>query len=108
MEETESLKDAKKLPWVKSPNGVFEVYANNLHLTWSIDDVRIRLAQVVDNPETPDPGSSFRGAAEERAAITMSWRLAAMLRNQLSNAIENYEKTNGPININAKLAPSTI
>jgi hypothetical protein len=106
MEENESLKEAKKLPWVKSPNGVIDVYANNIHVTWSIDDVRIRLSQVVTSPDTPNPGPTFSGVAEERAAITVSWRLAALLRNQLSSAIENYEKTNGPIKIDAKLPPS--
>jgi hypothetical protein len=92
-----------QLPWTKSPLGVFEVYANSVHLTWSVDDVRIRLAQVVDHPETPNPGADFRGASQERAAVTLSWRMAKTLRDQLTAAIEHFERVNGPIRVDAKM-----
>ena len=91
------------LPWIQSPNGVSEVYANAMHLTWTQDDVRIRLGQVVGDPKTPNPGKDFRGANEERAAITLPWRRAKALRNQLTTIIDNYEKANGPINLDIKL-----
>ena len=92
-----------QLPWVKSPDGVFEVYTNAIHITWTVDDLRIRLAQVVDNPDTPNPGEGFRGVLEERAAVTFSWRGAKALRDQLNTAIENFEKANGPIKIDLAL-----
>lgn len=91
------------VPWVKSPNGIAEVYANVMHVTWSRDDVRIRLAQMIDSPTTPNPGAGFQGAAEERAAVTFSWRLAKIARDSLAAAIENFEKTNGPIEVDIKL-----
>jgi hypothetical protein len=95
-----------QIPWIKSPNGVFEVYANSMHVTWSLDDVRVRLGQVVDSPETPNPGAKFVGAIEERAAVTVSWREAKILLNQLRAVILSYESVNGPINLDVKLPPS--
>src|ERR1019366_6810354 len=91
------------LPWIKSPTGTFDVYANSIHITWSLDDVRIRLAQVVDSPKTPNPGPDFRGVNQERAAVTFSWRLAKILCDQLTAAIENFEETNGPIKVDLEL-----
>jgi hypothetical protein len=101
-----SNKGTSLLPWVESPDGIVEVYANAVHLTWSLDDVRIRLAQVVVDRETPNPGTDFRGVNEERAAVTLSWRMAKLLRDQLAAAIEQFEKTNGPIKLGLQLPPS--
>src|SRR5438874_4667384 len=92
-----------QVQWVKSPKGIFEVYANLAHITWSFDDVRVRLAQMVDSPETPSPGGDFVGVAEERAAVTFSWRNAKILRDNLDQAIDLYEKVNGEINVNVAL-----
>lgn len=91
------------LVWMKSPRGSLEIYANLAHLQWSLDDVRVRVAQIVDSPETPSPGPEWRAVAEEKAAITFSWRNAKVLRNQLSELIESYEKTNGEIKLNPPL-----
>ena len=104
---TDKTTESKKTPeWVKPEDGVFEVYANTAHLTWSLDDLRVRFAQLVDSPETPNPGDKFVGVAEERVAVTFSWRNAIVLRNALAAAIDNYEKVNGPIRIDIKLPPS--
>jgi hypothetical protein len=92
-----------KLPWIKSPEGVIDIYTNSVHLTWSKDDVRIRLAQMVDSPETPDPGPTFRGAHQERAAVTFSWRGAKILLDQLSKAVAAYERVNGEIKVAVEL-----
>ena len=96
----------KKIDWVKSPDGVFEVYANVSHMVWSLDDVRIRLGQLIDSPKTPNPGPDFTAVAEERVAVTFTWRNAVLLRNQLSILIDAYEKDNGPIKIDVKLPPA--
>jgi hypothetical protein len=94
------------LPWIKSPKGVLEIYTNQVHATWTKDDVRVRLAQIVDNPDFPNPGSTFKGANEERAAVTFSWRAAKLLRDQLTRLIDAYESANGEINLGVKLPPS--
>ncbi|MHB8391994.1 MAG: hypothetical protein ACYDBH_20860, partial [Acidobacteriaceae bacterium] len=72
----------------------------------SLDDVRIRLAQVVDSPVNPNPGAEFRGAIEERAAVTFSWRNAKLLRDQLAVIVAAYEKANGEIKVDTVLPPS--
>jgi hypothetical protein len=100
-------KEQEIIPWIKAPGGIVEVYANNLHIMWSKDDVRIRLAQMIPSPETLDPGVDFQGANEERAAVTLTWRLAKVLRDSLSRAIDGYEKVNGEINIDIQLPPSS-
>jgi len=101
--------DQKRPPaeWVKSPDGILDVYANTAHVTWSLDDVRVRVGQLVTSPETRSPGASYKSVVEERAAVTFSWRNAKLLATQLSHIIANYEKVNGEININPKLASST-
>jgi hypothetical protein len=104
---TDNESEAKKpIEWMKPEEGVFDFYANTAHLTWSLDDVRVRFAQLVDSPETPNPGGSFVAVAEERVAVTFSWRNAVVFRNALSAVIESYEKVNGPIKLEVKLPPS--
>jgi hypothetical protein len=93
--------------WINSPDGVLNVYANSAHVTWSLDDVRIRLGQLVTSPETPSPGPNFKSVVEERAAVTFSWRNAKLIANQLALLIANYEKVNGEIVLNPKLAART-
>ena len=96
----------KPINWVKSPHGVFEFYANMAHMTWSVDDVRVRLGQMVNSSETPNPGPGFTAVSEERVAITFSWRNVVLIRDQLNMLIKSYEDTNGPIRVDLKLPPS--
>ena len=103
----EPIADSKKPPeWIKPEEGTIDFYANTAHLTWSLDDVRVRFAQLVDSPETPNPGNQFIGVAEERVAVTFTWRNAVIFRNALNQLLEAYEKVNGPINVDVKLPPS--
>jgi hypothetical protein len=88
-----------KLPWTKSPAGVIEIYANMAHVTWTLDDLRVRLGQVIDSPDTPNPGAGFKGITQERAAVTFTWRNAKLLSDQLTRAIDAYEKVNGDIKV---------
>lgn len=92
--------------WINSPDGIVHVYANNIHVNWSLDDVRVRYAQIVNSPETPNPGTDQLSVFEERATITLSWRVAKVLRDQLTRVIDHYEEVNGPIKIDMKLPPS--
>ena len=94
------------LPWVRSSQGIVEIYANNMHITWSKDDMRIRLSQVITDPGTPNPGEESRGIYEERAAVTFTWRGAKILRDQLTRAIAGYEAVNGEIKTDIMLPPS--
>jgi hypothetical protein len=103
---SEETKVVPEIVWIKSPKGICEVYANTMHVTWSLDDVRVRLGQMVDSPETPNPGPGFAGAIEERAAVTFTWRGAKILHHQLAAIIESYETVNGPIDLDVKLPSS--
>jgi len=58
----------------------------------------------VTNPATPNPGIGRRSVNEERAAVTLGWRNAKQLRDQLANLIASYEEENGEIQIALKLA----
>lgn len=93
----------KKIQWEKAQSGIVDVYANMLHVTWTIDDVRIRFAQMVTSSETRTPSSEYVGVAEERAGVTLSWRVARFLRDALISAIDKYETTNGEIRADLKL-----
>jgi hypothetical protein len=95
-----------ELPWMLSPRGVVEVYANNMHVTWTKDDLRIRLAQIVEDPTAPTPGAEFKAVNQERVAVTFNWRGAKILRNQLNRIIAAYEKANGEVNIDVTLPAS--
>jgi hypothetical protein len=108
MSDNDTDQPRPPLQWVESPHGIFEIYANLAHITWSLDDVRIRLAQMVTSKETRTPGQKYIGVAEERAAVTLTWRNAKVFRDNLILAIENYEKTNGEIKTNIELPPSTL
>lgn len=92
--------------WVRSKDGVFEVYANMSHITWTLDDVRIRLAQLVAHPDAGTPGRNYKAVAEERAAVTFTWRAALLLRDQLALLIKSYEDKNGAIKTDVKLPPA--
>jgi hypothetical protein len=98
--------EGPKTPWVKAPDGVPEYYANMANIMWSLDDVRLRLGQLVESPESNDSPSTFKSMAQERAAVTMSWRNAKILATQLTQIVENYERVNGKIDVDIKLPPS--
>jgi len=90
--------------WVRPSEGVFESYANQTNLSWSLDDVRLRFAQIGESEESLTPGSAFVPINIEKAAITISWRNAKILHAQLGQVISNHEKVNGEINLDLKLA----
>lgn len=99
-------KEKPSIAWVRSPNGIVEIYANLAHITWSLDDVRVRLGILVPSAETLSPGKDFRSVVEEKAAVTISWRSAKILALEFARLIQSYEKVNGEINVKPTLTPS--
>lgn len=83
--------------FIKHPEGICEIYTNFIQITWTLFDVRIRLAQVVPTAMkfAEDDPKGF--VAEENAAVTMAWAEAKILRDMLVDAVQRYEKTNGEI-----------
>jgi hypothetical protein len=102
----EENKELKQIHWIPAPGGVLEIYANMATLQWSMDDVRVRVAQMINSPETPDPNQEIIPIAQEKAAVTISWRGAKIMRDYLIGAIEGYEKVNGNIVVDVKLPSS--
>jgi len=82
---------AKLIP---APSGVKEVYVNFVAFSWTQYDVRVRLAQIIPNPDEP-PLPEF--IAEERVAATITWPHAKALMMLLAELVKEYEKANGPI-----------
>ncbi len=95
-----------ELRWVPAPEGVQEIYANVATIQWSLDDVRVRLAQIVNSPDTPNPGGNLIPIALEKAAVTVTWRGAKIMLNHLRQAIDAYEEANGEILVEIKLPKS--
>ncbi len=93
--------------WIKSPTGTAEYYANMSHVMWSLDDVRVRLGQLIEAQDS-DPTRPFIPVAQERAAVTMSWRNAKLLAKQLAALVESYENVNGEITLDVKLPPAVF
>jgi hypothetical protein len=102
------MSENKKPPiqWVEPPEGVTEYYANMVNLLWSLDDVRFKIGQLVDPSEKAAPGANFRPVALASAAVTLSWRNAKLLRDDLIALVNSYEKVNGEIVTSIVLAPS--
>jgi hypothetical protein len=103
---TDDKTEAGKTPlphmWIKSAEGVAEVYANEVNLMWTLEDVRVRVGQLINSPETSNP-LVFTPVVEERAAVTFPWRSAKLFNMQLAKLIERYESANGPIKTDLKL-----
>jgi hypothetical protein len=83
-----------------------EVYANLATIQWSLDDVRVRLAQMVNSPETPNPGDDLVAIAQEKAAVTVTWRGAKIMADRLTQAVKDYERVNGEIVVDLELPKS--
>lgn len=89
--------------WIRDEEGVYETYANFFFLNWTPLDVRIRFAQLIPDPRQTQAAAP--SVANERAAITMSWGHARVLRNLLSDVLERYENLNGELVV-PKMPPS--
>lgn len=101
MPDDEKQQDAP-VRWVPAPQGIAEVYSNFLFVNWSMTDVRIRFAQLVPTSELPaatPPTVMVERVAQERAAITMSWIQAKVLRDLLADSISRYEAKNGELKL---------
>ncbi len=78
---------------VTPEGGVCEIYSNFLDVHWTRYDIRLKFAQVLPGrrPNT--------WATEQRAAVTLAWPEAKVLRDLLVGLIDKYEKLNGELKI---------
>jgi hypothetical protein len=86
-------KQATNWKWIPPRDGVFrDLYANIIHPSWSLFDVRFRLGQLVP---AADYESDF--VIEEKGTVIMSWHQAKVVRDALNDLIASYEKVNGEL-----------
>jgi hypothetical protein len=109
--EAASLIDLKEIALEQSDDGVFDAYSNAVQLNWTPNDVTLRFGQLIQvpNPESPKWGDQY-GTLLERAAITLPWHQAKLLRDMLDSIIGNYEQINGelkPLKLPAPPVPTT-
>lgn len=106
-EEKDMINTGHEPEWIRPDDrDFFELYANMMHIMWTLDDVTVRIGQLVPDPETASRKPPFKPVVEETGAVTFPWRGAKMLRDQLTKVIESYEKVNGEIKLEVKLPPT--
>ena len=93
-----SLTDLGKIPLEEPEDGVFEAYANVVNMNWTLHDIRIRFAELIQVPDSDRPTwENQHGVMLERAAVTIPWHQAKLLRDMLDGVIKNYEEINGEL-----------
>jgi hypothetical protein len=92
----EKKETATVYQWIPSKEGVQEFYGNVILASWTLFDVRFRVGQLIPDPKRPEPNTGGF-VAEERAAITIAWPHAKVLRDNLIDLVARYEKANGEI-----------
>ncbi|MGC9947548.1 MAG: DUF3467 domain-containing protein [Bryobacteraceae bacterium] len=107
--EAASPINLKEIAIEEPEDGVFDAYSNVVQLNWTSNDVTLRFGQLIQvpNPESPKWGDQY-GTLLERAAVTLPWHQAKVLRDMLDGIIRNYEQINGelkPLKLPAPPAP---
>jgi len=93
-----SLLDLSKLPLEEPSDGVFEAYSNVVNMNWTLYDVRLRFAELIQVPDEDRPTwENQHGIVLERVAVTMPWHQAKILRDMLDGIVRNYETINGEL-----------
>lgn len=93
-----SLIDLGKIPLEEPEDGIVEAYSNVVNMNWTLYDVRIRFAELLQVPDEDRPNwENQHGIILERVAVTMPWHQAKFLCNLLDGLIKNYEEINGEL-----------
>jgi len=90
--------DLSKIPLEQPEDGIFEAYSNVVNMNWTLYDVRIRFAELLQVPDEDRPNwENQHGVLLERVAVTIPWHQAKFLRDLLDGVIKNYEAINGEL-----------
>lgn len=79
--------------WIESKEIPPEIYANYVHVSWTLFDVRFQLGQLI--PVGEDLQDGFR--VEKRGAVSIAWPEAKALRDMLADVVAKFENVNGEI-----------
>jgi hypothetical protein len=92
------LLDLSKLPIQEPEEGIFSVYSNLVNFDWTLFDVRLRFAELIQVPDESNPvWSNQQNVILERAAITIPWHQAKAISSMLAGLVQNYEALNGEL-----------
>jgi hypothetical protein len=90
--------DLAKVLIEEPEEGVFQTYANVVNMNWTLYDVRLRFGELIQVPDDDRPTwENQHGVILERAAVTIPWHQAKLLRNLLDGVVKNYEEINGEL-----------
>jgi len=97
-EAPDGMIDLGKLPLEEPESGISETFSNVVNMNWTLTDVRIRFAQLLQVPDDDRPTwENQHGILLERVAVTIPWHVAKILRDNLDGIIKNYEEINGEL-----------
>ena len=94
-EESKVQNETAAPEWLRSEDGVAEIYADYFYVNWMPVSVRLRFAQVVPGHQTPAPN----WVLDERLGLTLPWPTVKSLAEFLTNLVAAYERDNGEITI---------
>lgn len=88
--------DLSQVPLAEPEDGVFEAYSNIVNFDWTLTDVRLRFAQLIQVIGDDSPlWNAQKKMSMERAVITIPWHQAKSLRDYLTTLVDAYEAVNG-------------
>lgn len=87
-----------ELPIIEPADGTFTCYSNVFNLNWTQTDVRLRFGELIQiSTDEKRTWQNQQPVIEERAAVTIPWSQAKVLRDILDAVIQSYEKLNGEL-----------
>jgi hypothetical protein len=90
--------DLRKTILEEPEDGLFTAYSNVVNLDWTLYDIRLRFAELMQVPNDESPSwNNQHGILLERVAVRLPWHQAKALRDMLDGVIRNYESVNGEL-----------
>jgi hypothetical protein len=90
--------DLGKAPLESPEEGVYYAYGNIVNMNWTLTDVQLRFAELIQVPNEDAPSwENQHGVLLERVSVTIPWYQAKVLNDMLTNVLKNYETLNGEL-----------
>jgi len=97
-EATSLVGNLREIPIEEPEEGVVAAYSNWVNMDWTLYDLRLRFAELMQVPNDESPNwKNQHGILLERVAVTLPWHQAKNLRDMLTNVIRSYEELNGEL-----------